>query len=268
MGGFRKEVWIARSMAHSAPNNGRSGAHERREDAPDEAVADHARRSFVRMVSHELRTPLNAIIGFSEIISGEMYGPLQTEYRDAAEVIRLSGHKLLRLVNQVLEIARLQGGGADLDLRGEPLDVILDDAAAALGEEAFARSISVSVDVPDPAPLCLCDARAMRTALSNLVQNAVAFSPEGGVIRLVGRAEGPLVLIEVSDEGPGIDAAELPRLMEPFQQGENALTRHHQGAGLGWAIVRLLCEAMGGSFEISPAPGQGLKAVISLRRAG
>ncbi len=235
---------------------------------PHAQNADPSRRSLVRMVSHELRTPLNAIIGFSEIIAGEMYGPLKEEYREAADVIRVSGHKLLRLVNQVLEIAKLQGGAADLDLRPEPLDAVLDDAAAGLGEDAFARSIHATVELPDPVPLVLADAKAVRTALANLVQNAVAFSPDGGRIRLTGRTHGPLVLIEVADDGPGLDPAELPRLMEPFQQGENALTRHHQGAGLGWAIVRLLCQAMGGGFNISAEPGKGLTATIALRRAG
>lgn len=253
-------------MAQPAFITGRDAA-----PAPAEAPlqpADPSRRSLVRMVSHELRTPLNAIIGFSEIISGEMYGPLQGEYREAADVIRVSGAKLLRLVNQVLEIAKLEGGAADLDLRPEPLDAVLDDAAAGLGEDAFARNITVQVDVASPAPLVLADARAVRTALANLVQNAVAFSPDGGVIRLSGRAHGPLVLIEVTDQGPGLDPTELPRLMEPFQQGENALTRHHQGAGLGWAIVRLLCQAMGGGFDITARPGDGLTATMSLRRAG
>lgn len=231
-------------------------------------AADPSRQSLVRMVSHELRTPLNAIIGFSEIIAGEMYGPLKGEYREAADVIRVSGHKLLRLVIQVLEMAKLQGGGAEMDLRPEPLDAILDDAAAGLGEDAYARNVTVAVQVPAPVPLVLADARAVRTALANLVQNAVAFSPDGGRIRITGKAHGPLVLIEVGDDGPGLDPAELPRLMEPFQQGENALTRHHQGAGLGWAIVRLLCQAMGGGFNIATAEGAGLTATIALRRAG
>jgi signal transduction histidine kinase len=233
-----------------------------------QAAADPSRQSLVRMVSHELRTPLNAIIGFSEIIAGEMYGPLKGEYREAADVIRVSGHKLLRLVNQVLEMAKLQGGAADLDLRPEPLDAVLDDAAAGLSEDAYARSVTVAVSLPTPVPLVLADARAVRTALANLVQNAVAFSPDGGQIRITGKAHGPLVLIEVADDGPGLDPAELPRLMEPFQQGENALTRRHQGAGLGWAIVRLLCQAMGGSFNIAAEPGKGLTATIALRRAG
>ena len=253
-------------MAQPAFISGRDAANAQPE--PQVQPADASRRGLVRTVSHELRTPLNAIIGFSEIIAGEMYGPLQGEYREAAEVIRVSGQKLLRLVNQVLEIAKLQGGAADLDLRPEPLDAVLDDAAMGLGEDALARGVTAKVTLPQPIPLLLADARAVRTALANLVQNAVAFSPDGGEIRLTGKAHGPLVLIEVSDDGPGIDPAELPRLMEPFQQGENALTRHHQGAGLGWAIVRLLCQAMGGGFNISTEAGTGLTATIALRRAG
>jgi signal transduction histidine kinase len=254
-------------MAQPAFISGRDAAPAKPIDAP-EGAPEASRRGLVRMVSHELRTPLNAIIGFSEIISGEMYGPLQGEYREAAEVIRVSGHKLLRLVNQVLEVAKLQGGAADLDLRPEPLDAILDDAATFLGEDAVHRGVTAEVSVPAPAPLVFCDARAVRTALANLVQNAVAFSPDGGQIRLTGKVHGPLVLIEVADDGPGLDPAELPRLMEPFQQGENALTRHHQGAGLGWAIVRLLCQAMGGGFNIAAEPGKGLTATLALRRAG
>jgi len=238
------------------------------QERPDGATAEQARLAFVRTVSHELRTPLNAIIGFSDIIAREMYGPLQPQYQEAADLVRLSGLKMLRLVNQVLEIARLEAGGADLDLRPEPVDHLLDDAAADLSEEAAARGVHVAVTCPTPAPLALADARATRTALHNLVQNAAAFSPDGGRIRLQAAAHGPLVLISVADDGPGLDPAELPRLMQPFQQGENALTRRHQGAGLGWAIVRLLCQAMGGGFNIATAEGDGLTATIALRRVG
>jgi len=257
-------------MAQTAYISGRPAAPTAERGVVDsrQAEADAERRSFVRMVSHELRTPLNAIIGFSEIISGGMYGPLDGSYREAADMVRLSGLKLLRLVNQVLEIARLETGGADLDLRPEPLDGLLEEAAAAVPEEARARGVHARVSCPSPPPLALADLRAARTALQNLVQNAAAFSPDGGEIRLTAAAHGPLVLISVSDDGPGLDPAELPRLMEPFQQGENALTRRHQGAGLGWAIVRLLCKAMGGEFNIATAEGRGLTATVALRRAG
>ena len=255
-------------VAHTGVQGPTDVAKPTPQPANGPAAADPSRRSLIRTVSHELRTPLNAIIGFSEIISRGMYGPLADEYREAADVIGQSGHKLLRLVNQVLELAKLEGGAADLDLRPEPLDAILDDVAASLGDEAAARRIRATVGVPNPAPLVLCDGRAIRTALGNLVQNAVAFSPDGGEVRLTGRAHGVLVVIEVEDDGPGLDPAELPRLMEPFQQGETALTRKHQGAGLGWAIVRLLCQTMGGGFNIAAAPGEGLRATVALRRAG
>lgn len=238
--------------------------------APDDAstAADQARLAFVRTVSHELRTPLNSIIGFSDLIAREMYGPLEPQYVEAADMVRLSGMKMLRLVNQVLEIARLEAGGADLHMGPEPVDAMLEEAAADLPPDAEARGVRVEVACPSPTPLALADSRAVRTALLNLVQNAAGFSPDGARIRLAASVHGPLVLISVADEGPGLDPAELPRLMQPFQQGENALTRRHPGAGLGWAIVRLLCKAMGGGFNIATAEGQGLTATIALRRAG
>lgn len=252
-------------MANPAYDNGRALSPPRNQATAD---ADAARRSFVRMVSHELRTPLNAIIGFSELIGREMYGPTLPQYREAADMILVSGMKLLRLTNQVLEIARLEAGGADLDLRPEPVDLLLEDAAGDLPEEARARGVHVQLACASPAPLALADHKAVRTALNNLLQNAAAFSPDGGQIRLSAAAHGPLVLLQVSDEGPGIDPAELPRLMQPFQQGENALVRRHEGVGLGWAIVRLVCEAMGGGFDIATAPGEGLTATVALRRVG
>src|SRR5262249_10096669 len=126
----------------------------------------------------------------------------------------------------------------------------------------------VETDLPSPVPAALADGRAARTAVASLIQNAAAYAPEGGVVRLIGRAQGPLVQLCVEDAGEGLDPAELPRLMRPLQQGENALVRRVEGAGLGWAVVDLVCKALGGRFEVRTAPGEGLSAVITLRRAG
>ena len=227
------------------------------------------KRSFLRMAAHELRTPLNSIIGFSEILSCELYGPLGApQYREYAEIIRGSGLRMLRLVNQVLEMARLESGQMELDPRVEPLDAVFDDAVTSVNEDAAARSLRVACEIPTPVPAVLADARAVRTVLANLLQNAVAYAPEGGEVRVRARAQGPLVVIEVENDGEGLDPAQLPRLMEPFEQGEHALTRRNQGAGLGWPIVRLLCEAMGGTFSVRTAPGEGLTATVTLIRVG
>lgn len=256
----------------AAPPNPRQGGEPDAgapADARDAAArTEAARRSFLRMMSHELRTPLNSIIGFAEILSCELYGPIGApQYQQYAEIIRVSGQRLLRLVNQALEIIRLEGDAGELDLHPEPLDAICDDAAQLAAEEAEARGVTIAFDPPRPPPVAVADQRGLRTAVLNLLQNAIAFSPEGGVVRMTVRTEDPWAVIEVADDGEGLDPAEVPRLMGPFEQGENALIRRTEGAGLGWPVVRLLAKAMGGHFHVDTAPGQGLTATIRLRRA-
>lgn len=230
-----------------------------------EVVADEAKRSFLRMASHELRTPLNSILGFSEILQSELYGPLGSpQYKEYASIIHTSGARLLRLVNQVLEIARLEGGAMDFDLRTESLDHALDDVLDNLREDAGPRGVEVVVLQRGGLPAVTADARGLRNLLGNLVQNAVIFSPEGAVVRVHATSVGDEVEIAVVDDGPGVDPQDIPRLLRPFEQGENALTRRSEGAGLGLPIVELLCTAMGGQLKLSSAPGQGLTARVRL----
>jgi signal transduction histidine kinase len=229
------------------------------------AALDDHKRSFLRMASHELRTPLNSILGFSEIISAELYGPLGApQYKEYAGIIRASGQRLLKLVNQILEIARLEGHATDLDLRPEPLDSAIDDAIDGLKEEIAARRARVEVAGRGALPLVVADPRGLRTVLTNLIQNAVGFSPEGATARISVTVLGANVEIAVADEGPGVDPLDLPRLIRPFEQGENALTRRSEGAGLGLPICDLLCQAMGGRLRLQSAPGQGFTARVRL----
>jgi len=217
------------------------------------------------MVSHELRTPLNSIIGFSEIISRELCGPLGApQYRDYAEHVRQSGLKLLRLVNQVLEIVRLEGRMADLDPSSEFVRQAIDDVLEQLREDLDARGLRVRVLSQTPEPEAFVDVRALRTVLSNLLQNAVTYSPEGGEIRIFAHTSGGFARIVIEDDGEGVDPAEIPRLMRPFEQGQNALTRATEGAGLGLPIVALLCAVSGGSLNLASQPGRGLRAEITL----
>jgi signal transduction histidine kinase len=232
------------------------------------AVLDAQKRSFLRMVSHELRTPLNSIIGFSEIISKELCGPLGSpQYREYAEHVRQSGLKLLMLVNQVLEIARLEGHVTDLDPTPELLDHALDDVLEMLRDEIAARRIRMRVENEGHLPAVVADPRGLRTVLNNLLQNAVTFSPEGGEVRVRARRGVAGVRIQIEDDGDGVDPADIPRLMRPFEQGQNALTRSTEGAGLGLPIVALLCEAMGGALRLVSARGQGLRAEVVLPAA-
>jgi signal transduction histidine kinase len=232
------------------------------------AALDAQKRSFLRMVSHELRTPLNSIIGFSEIISRELCGPLGSpQYREYAEHVRQSGLKLLNLVNQVLEIARLEGHVTDLEPTPELLDHALDDVLELMRDEIAARRIQMHVEDEGRLPAVIADPRGLRTVLTNLLQNAVAFSPEGGEVRVRARRGVGGIRIQIEDDGEGIDPADIPRLMRPFEQGQNALTRSTEGAGLGLPIAALLCEAMGGALRLVSARGEGLRAEVLLPAA-
>ena len=231
--------------------------------AEQRAPEDH-KRSFLRVVSHELRTPLNSILGFSEILATELYGPLGSEqYREYAEIIRSSGEKLLKLVNQVVEIARLQTGDLEIDLQPERLAPLLESLSDGLHEVLAARQLQMLIEPCGDAEVC-ADARVLRTVLANLLQNAIAFSPEGGAIGICVRVGPDEMEIVVRNEGEGVDPTDLPRLMRPFEQGENALTRQGQGAGLGLAICNLACQAMGGRLELASERGCGFAAHVVL----
>jgi signal transduction histidine kinase len=180
--------------------------------------------------------------------------------------VRLSGLKLLRLVNQMLEIVRLDGDATDLQTTSEPLDHALDDVLDTVRTELRAKDLRVAVGSADGVATVKADPRGLRTVLCNLIQNSIAFSPAGGEIRVRSAVLGDRVEITITDDGEGVDPAEIPRLLRPFEQGENALTRSNEGAGLGLPIARLLCRNMGGSLKLHCQPGHGLEATVALPR--
>lgn len=252
------------TTAYDATTARRAAAHARRRVALDDR-----KRSFLRMVSHELRTPLNAVIGFSEILSHELYGPLGSpQYKEYAGIVHDAGLKLLKLVNQIVEIARLEGQVTDLDVTPEPLDEALEDILEQLKGEIAQRQIVVTVRDVGDLPCVLADSRGLRTMLANLLQNAITHSPVGGQI-LIAAIILPSggVEIGIADQGPGVDPADLPRLLRPFEQGGTALTRTSEGAGLGLPIVDLLAQAMNGSLRLTSRPGAGLNALLTLPQA-
>lgn len=239
----------------------RAAAHERRR-----AALDDRKRSFLRMVSHELRTPLNAVIGFSEILSRELYGPLGSpQYREYAEIVHDSGLKLLKLVNQIVEIARLEGHVTDLDVTPEGLDEAIDDSIEQLKAEIAQRQVRVTIPGAGSLPSVLADSRGLRTMLGNLLQNAITHSPVGGEVCIFAQTlPGGVVEISIADQGPGVEQTELPRLLRPFEQGGCTLTRTSEGAGLGLPIVDLLARAMNGALRLTSRPGAGLTAQLTL----
>ncbi|MDG2523344.1 HAMP domain-containing sensor histidine kinase [Caulobacter segnis] len=242
-----------------------AAARLQRMSARRQAALDDQKRSFLRMVSHELRTPLNAIIGFSEILSSELYGPLgQPQYQEYAKLVHESGHRLLRLVNQILEIARLEGHVVDLTLAPEALAPALDQAAEPVRAELAARGARLEVIGVGPELEVRADPRGLRTIIGNLLQNAMAHCPSGAPVIVRAERDGDMIELSIEDCGDGVDPLDIPRLLRPFEQGESTLSRAAEGAGLGLPIVQLLCDAMGGTLRIVSAKGEGLKAVVRL----
>ena len=234
--------------------------------AQDGAGIEDQKRAFLRLVSHELRTPLNSILGFSEILAAELYGPLGApQYKEYAEIIQGSGKKLLRLINQVLEIGRLEG--LKMDVRPESLDAAFEDAVLGLREDLAGRQVRITIIGESPFPMVLADPWGLRTVLAHLLRNAAAFSADGGEVRLRVEGHDGVVAIFVEDDGEGLDPADLPRLMLPFEQGESALVRRAEGAGLGLTICELTCQAMGGRLSLESEPGRGTVAKVVLRHA-
>lgn len=230
---------------------------------------EETRRAFLRVISHELRTPLNSIIGFSEIIAGELYGPLGApQYRDYAEHVRRSGHRLLKLVNQVLEIARLEGGALDLARASCPLINLLDDVADLLRPDLKARNVRLDIVGEADLPLVIVDVKGARSLLFNLLQNAVLHGATPGTVTVTVRVvdPGPMARIDIHNEGGEVDPAQLPRLLAPFRQDDAQSNMSHR-TGLGLPIAGLLAEAMGGTLTLDSAPDEGFTASVTLPAA-
>ncbi|MBP2157824.1 MULTISPECIES: sensor histidine kinase KdpD [Asticcacaulis] len=226
-----------------------------------------ARRAFLRMVSHELRTPLNSIIGFSEILHQQLYGPLGSpNYVEYAGIIQDSGKKLLALFNSFIEIVRLEGGG---DLKPQPNAVLaaFEDAVAKVRGVASARGVHLDIRLLDENLEAWFDPRGLASCLDQLLHNAMDFTAPGDSIELDAAIRGGMVELSVFNRGDAPPAADIDRLMAPFEQGSSSAARTRQGAGLGWAIVRLNAQAMGGTFEVESFEGQSLRAILRLKAA-
>jgi signal transduction histidine kinase len=231
--------------------------------ASPEAALEAGKRDFLRTVSHELRTPLNSILGFSEILASELYGPLGApQYKEYAEIVRDSGQKLLRLVNQLVEMARLQSGATDFQPQAQPLGPVCEAVVAELADEVAQGAVTVIL--ADTAAAVLADPRGLRSVVSALVHNAVVFSPKGAEVRLSAAYHGDVVELTVENGGEAIDPAELARLMKPFEQGEAPLDGRQKGAGLGLPIAALTAKAMGGRLQLAARPDGGLLVKVTL----
>ncbi len=222
-------------------------------------AANRAKNDFLAIMSHELRTPLNAIIGFSEIISNQMFGPVgQPKYVDYASDIRASGAHLLSIINDILDISKAEAG--KLQLEEEPIDPVeaLNRTMRMFRQRASELGVDLTFRVRDDIPWLIADPRLFNQVAINLTSNALKFTPENGNVwvELSFNNAGDMVL-SVKDTGIGIKASDTQRIFEPFVQVEDAMSRTHQGTGLGLPLVRKIMSLHGGTVELESVIGEG-----------
>ncbi|MFD2264963.1 sensor histidine kinase [Lacibacterium aquatile] len=224
-------------------------------------AANAAKSDFLARMSHELRTPLNAILGFSEIIAEGMFGAITERYRDYASDIRRSGKHLLSLINDILDIARIEAGKHPLLPEALEIAPLVAETSGLLAERARLNSVVFDLNFDQGLPLLWADRRAVVQMLLNLCGNAVKFAPPRTVITIaVGLSADGGLAIDVIDQGPGISAVDLPRVTEPFGAGQVRAATATEGTGLGLAITKGLIALHGGQLELLSPPGAGVTA--------
>jgi signal transduction histidine kinase len=232
-------------------------ASERLESA-EIREASRLKSEFLANMSHELRTPLNAIIGFAELLHDGHVDPSMPEFKEFLSDILTSGRHLLQLINDVLDLSKVEAGR--LEFRPEPADLgkILGEVTTVLRGVASAKQITIDTQI-DPALVDLVlDAGRLKQVAYNYLSNALKFTPSGGRVVLRARpVNGERFRIEVEDTGIGVASSDLGRLFVQFQQLESGNAKRHQGTGLGLALTKRLVEAQGGSVGVTSTVGKG-----------
>jgi PAS domain S-box-containing protein len=230
--------------------------------------ANRAKSEFLANMSHELRTPLNAIMGFSEITKDRLYGERSDKYFDYARDIFNSGALLLSLIDDILDLAKIEAERMELHEEIVDLAALLQSSVLLLRQKADAAALRVVTRIADRLPPVRADQRRLKQIILNLLSNAIKFTPAGGTISIsagVRDSDGMLEIV-VRDTGIGIAPDHLAMVLEPFGQVQNIFTRRHEGTGLGLPLVKALTELHGGSCTLTSGLGQGTEVVIALPR--
>jgi PAS domain S-box-containing protein len=224
-------------------------------DAAD--TANQAKSAFLANMSHELRTPLNAVIGFSELLEQQIFGALNGKQQTYVGNVLVSGRHLLQLVNDVLDISKVEAGRMDLAYERTPIGSIVDTVRGVIAAVAAKKGIELEVDVALNLPEVYIDPGRIKQVLYNLISNAIKFTPRGGVVRLIARASERHIIVRVSDTGVGIARQDLPRLFREFEQLPQPGGVRPEGTGLGLALTRRLVELHGGKVAVESELGKG-----------
>ncbi len=227
-------------------------------------IANRTKSEFLANMSHELRTPLNAIIGFSEIIKDETFGPVgSTKYRDYADDINESGQHLLALINDILDLSKVESGTDELHEENIEVSKIANAIMKLVVGLAQTSNVELELDMSDDIAVLHVDERKVKQILLNLLSNAIKFTPDGGnvILKIWSRPESGYVF-QVIDTGIGIAFEDIPKALAPFQQIDSGLNRRHEGTGLGLPLTKSLIEMHGGYLDLQSEVGLGTTVTV------
>ena len=230
--------------------------------------ASRMKDEFLASMSHELRTPLNAVLGMAEALQERVFGTLNERQTRSLRVIVDSGRHLLALINDILDVSKVEAGKVALEPATHAVAPLLDAALHIVWSAAEKKGLAVEPSVVPPGLEVRVDARRLKQILVNLLSNAVKFTPTGGTIGVEATGDDDDVRIVVWDTGVGIATEDLPRLFRPFSQLDSSLSRSHEGTGLGLVLVRKLAELHGGAVDLESEPGRGTRVTVTLPRHG
>lgn len=219
---------------------------------------DRLKSRFVSMVSHELRTPLSAIYGFAEMMEAGIYGPITDNQQSAIDRIKVNDQRLLNLVNDLLDQARMEAGQMSLHFTEFSIRQLVQDMESTMRVLAEAKGLYLKTNVEEGVPNeVMGDSKRLHQILVNLINNALKFTKEGGITVRIYTPDPKHWAMDITDTGPGIPPDALKAIFEPFRQVDNSITREHKGFGLGLAIVKQLSELMGGNVNVTSEVGKG-----------
>jgi signal transduction histidine kinase/CheY-like chemotaxis protein len=227
--------------------------------------ADRMKSTFVANMRHEIRTPLNSVLALSHLLRDGVAGPLTDDQRRYLEIITRNGQTLLRLIDDILDLSRIEAGHVELDTEDVDLGPPITGVVEALSPLAAAKHLDVTFKLPDDLPRVRCDVDRVRQILTNLIANAIKFT-DAGMVRVTATATASTVAIHVTDTGIGIPEDQLGHIFEEFVQVDQTLARRQGGAGLGLAIASRLARLMGGTITASSVPGSGSRFTLTLPR--
>ena len=244
----------------------RTDAYEALKIAKDEAeAASRGKSGFLATMSHELRTPLNAIIGFSEMMTREVYGPIGNEHYTAyVGDIHMSGTHLLQIINDILDLSKAEAGKLEINEDIFDLRDIIRSVRQLIGARVRESGLTDGADIPADLPFLCADERKTKQVLLNLVANAVKFTAPGGHIEIISRFSPDAgMTFTVADNGIGIAPDDLERVLKPFEQVDSSFTRSHQGTGLGLPLVKAIMELHGGTLHLDSELGSGTRVTVT-----